>query len=225
MEILKVQSLVKIYEDKYNKVNAINNIDLSVNKGEFVTIIGASGSGKSTLLNIIGGLDKPTSGEVIINNKNIVDLSEDDLCRFRRRHIGFIFQAYNLLPILSVYENIILSLKADEVDINKEYIDEIMSVLGILSKKKYMPHKLSGGEQQRVAIARALANNPAIILADEPTGNLDSNNTREVITLLKNCCRKFKQTIILITHDEKVALSGDRFINISDGRVVDEEYL
>ncbi|MBB6713124.1 ABC transporter ATP-binding protein [Clostridium gasigenes] len=225
MEIVRLESVTKVYEEQYNKVNALNDISLSINKGEFIIIVGASGSGKSTLLNIIGGLDKPTCGEVIVNNKNIVGLRDDELCVFRRRNIGFIFQSYNLLPILSVYENIILPLKADEVDINKEYIDEIMSTLGILSKKKFMPSKLSGGEQQRVAIARALASNPAIILADEPTGNLDSSNSKQVVNLLKSCCRKFKQTIVLITHDDKIALSGERLISICDGRIANEEYL
>lgn len=222
MEIVNLNSIYKVYNNGASKVHALNDINLKIHKGEFIVIVGASGSGKSTLLNIMGTLDKPTSGNITINNKNMSTLNEDELAIFRRRNIGFVFQSYNLLPILNVYENIVLPLKADDAHINKNYIEDIMKTLGIYTKGDCMPNELSGGEQQRVAIARALSNNPSIILADEPTGNLDSKNSNEVVKLLKNCCDKFKQTIVLITHDERIAKKGDRIITISDGRIIDE---
>lgn len=220
MSILSTKNLVKIYGQEPNIVKALNQVSIEVNEGEFVAIIGTSGSGKSTLLNMIGGLDKPNSGETIINNKKLSLMKDEELTIFRRRNIGFIFQNYNLVPILNVYENIVLPIELDGGKIDKEYVDSIIDTLGLKEKLSNMPNNLSGGQQQRVAIARALATKPSIILADEPTGNLDSKTSMDVIGLLKVTSKKFNQTIIMITHNEEIAQLADRIIRIEDGRVV-----
>lgn len=221
MEILRTIKLKKYYGQGAGEVKAVDGINISIQKGEFVTVIGPSGSGKSTLLNLLGGLDNPTSGEIIIEGKNTSKLKYDDLCLFRRRNIGFVFQSYNLLPILSAYENIILPIRIDNQKVDREYVEEIMKTLGIWQKRDVIPSKLSGGQQQRVAIARALASRPSIILADEPTGNLDSKNSDEVVSMLKACSKKYHQTILLITHEAKIAMQGDRILRIEDGKVIE----
>lgn len=220
MSILKTENLVKIYGQEPNLVKALDNISIEINEGEFVAIIGTSGSGKSTLLNMLGGLDKPTSGEIIISNKLLSKLSDEELTIFRRRNIGFIFQNYNLVPILNVYENIVLPIELDGSKIDTNYVDSIINTLGLKEKLTNMPNNLSGGQQQRVAIARALATKPAIILADEPTGNLDSKTSMDVIGLLKITSKKFNQTIVMITHNEEIAQLADKIIRIEDGKVV-----
>lgn len=220
MNILKTENLVKIYGEGANQVKALDNVSIEVNKGEFVAIIGTSGSGKSTLLNMLGGLDKPTSGETIIDNKKISKLKDEELTVFRRRNIGFIFQNYNLVQILNVYENIVLPIELDGGKIDKDYVNSIIKTLGLSEKLTNMPNNLSGGQQQRVAIARALATKPAIILADEPTGNLDSKTSMDVIGLLKITSKQFNQTIVMITHNEEIAQLADRIIRIEDGKVV-----
>ena len=220
MSILKTKKLVKIYGEEPNLVKALDNISIEINEGEFVAIIGTSGSGKSTLLNMLGGLDKPTSGEIIISNKLLSKLSDEELTIFRRRNIGFIFQNYNLVPILNVYENIVLTIELDGSKIDTNYVDSIINTLGLKEKLTNMPNNLSGGQQQRVAIARALATKPAIILADEPTGNLDSKTSMDVIGLLKITSKKFNQTIVMITHNEEIAQLADKIIRIEDGKVV-----
>lgn len=219
MSILKTENLVKIYGEGVNEVRALNNVSIDIKEGEFVAIIGTSGSGKSTLLNMLGGLDKSTSGETIIGGKNISKMKDEELTIFRRRNIGFIFQNYNLVPILNVYENIVLPIELDGVKIDKEYVDSIINTLGLKEKLTNMPNNLSGGQQQRVAIARALATKPAIILADEPTGNLDSKTSMDVIGLLKITSKKFNQTMVMITHNEEIAQLADRIIRIEDGKV------
>lgn len=223
MSILKAEKLVKIYGEKDNIVKALDNVSIEVEEGEFVAIIGTSGSGKSTLLNMIGGLDKPTSGETIISNKIISDMSDEELTIFRRRNIGFIFQNYNLVPILNVYENIVLPIELDGVRIDKEYVNSVIKILGLENKLNNMPNNLSGGQQQRVAIARALATKPSLILADEPTGNLDSKTSMDVIGLLKMTSNRFNQTMVMITHNEEIAQLADRIIRIEDGKVVGGE--
>ena len=220
MNILKTENLVKIYGEGANQVKALDGVSIEVNKGEFVAIKGTSGSGKSTLLNMLGGLDKPTSGETIIDNKKISKLKDEELTIFRRRNIGFIFQNYNLVQILNVYENIVLPIELDGGKIDKDYVNSIIKTLGISEKLTNMPNNLSGGQQQRVAIARALATKPAIILADEPTGNLDSKTSMDVIGLLKITSKQFNQTIVMITHNEEIAQLADRIIRIEDGKVV-----
>ena len=220
MSILKAENLIKIYGQDENKVKALDNISLEVEQGEFVAIVGSSGSGKSTLLNMLGGLDKLTSGDVYINNKKLGDMKDEELTIFRRRNIGFIFQNYNLVPILNVYENIVLPIELDGVKIDEDYIDSIVNTLGLNQKLTNMPNNLSGGQQQRVAIARAIATKPAIILADEPTGNLDSKTGMDVIGLLKMTSQKFNQTIVMITHNEEIAQLADRIIRIEDGKIV-----
>lgn len=220
MSILKTEKLVKVYGQGLNIVQALDNVSIEINEGEFVAIIGTSGSGKSTLLNMLGGLDKPTSGETIISNKKISNMKDDELTIFRRRNIGFIFQNYNLVPILNVYENIVLPIELDGVKIDKEYVDSVISTLGLKGKITNMPNNLSGGQQQRVAIARALATKPSLILADEPTGNLDSKTSMDVIGLLKTTSKKFNQTMVMITHNEEIAQLADRIIRIEDGKVV-----
>jgi len=220
MSILKTENLIKIYGQESNMVKALDNVSIEINEGEFVAIIGTSGSGKSTLLNMLGGLDKPNSGETIISNKKISSMKDEELTIFRRRNIGFIFQNYNLVPILNVYENIVLPIELDGVKIDKEYVDSIINTLGLKEKLTSMPNNLSGGQQQRVAIARALATKPAIILADEPTGNLDSKTSMDVIGLLKITSKKFNQTMVMITHNEEIAQLADRIIRIEDGKVV-----
>lgn len=220
MSILRTENLVKIYGEEPNIVKALDNVSIEVNEGEFVAIIGTSGSGKSTLLNMIGGLDKPTSGETIISNYKISNMKDEELTIFRRRNIGFIFQNYNLVPILNVYENIVLPIELDGVNIDKPYVNSVITTLGLNEKLTNMPNNLSGGQQQRVAIARALATKPRLILSDEPTGNLDSQTSMDVIGLLKTTSKKFNQTIVMITHNEEIAQLADRIIRIEDGKVV-----
>ena len=219
MSILKADNLVKIYGQGENEVKALNNVSLEIEEGEFVSIVGSSGSGKSTLLNMLGGLDRLTSGDIYINNKKLGDMKDEELTIFRRRNIGFVFQNYNLVPILNVYENIVLPIELDGMKIDEEYIDSIINILGLSQKLTNMPNNLSGGQQQRVAIARAIATKPAIILADEPTGNLDSKTSMDVIGLLKMTSHKFNQTIVMITHNEEIAQLADRIIRIEDGKI------
>ena len=220
MNILEAKGLKKIYGEGENKVNALRGVDLEVKKGEFVAIVGTSGSGKSTLLHMLGGLDRPTDGEVIVEQKDISKLKDEELTIFRRRKIGFIFQAFNLVPVLNVYENIVLPIELDGAKIDKEFVEEIINTLGLSEKKEALPNQLSGGQQQRVAIARALAFRPAIILADEPTGNLDSKTGQDVLSLLKVSAEKFSQTIVMITHNDEIAQLADRIIRIEDGHIV-----
>ena len=222
MEILRVENLTKIYGKNETRVVALDNVSFSVNKGEFVAIVGASGSGKSTLLHLIGGVDRPTHGKVYIDNNDIYSLNDDKLSIFRRRQIGLIYQFYNLIPILNVEENITLPLDLDGRKIDKHELDTLISHLGLQSRKNYLPNSLSGGQQQRCSIGRALITHPAIILADEPTGNLDSKSSLEVVSLLKKSNREYKQTIIMITHDLDIASSADRIIKIEDGNIVSE---
>lgn len=219
MEVLKVENLKKYYGKGENEVKALDGVNLSVNKGEFIAIVGASGSGKSTLLHLIGGLDKPTSGKVILREKDLYSQSENSLSIFRRRNIGFIFQFFNLIPILSVEENISLPALLDNEKVDKAYLNELIKMTDLEDRKKHIPSELSGGQQQRVSIARALINKPAIILADEPTGNLDSKNSQEVIELLKATAKRYNQTLILITHDSKIAEQADRIITLNDGKI------
>ncbi|MFR4670118.1 MAG: ABC transporter ATP-binding protein [Intestinibacter bartlettii] len=219
MGILKADNLVKIYGQGENEVKALNNVSLEIEEGEFVSIVGSSGSGKSTLLNMLGGLDRLTSGDIYINNKKLGNMKDEELTIFRRRNIGFVFQNYNLVPILNVYENIVLPIELDGMKIDEEYIDSIINTLGLNQKLTNMPNNLSGGQQQRVAIARAIATKPAIILADEPTGNLDSKTSMDVIGLLKMTSQKFNQTIVMITHNEEIAQLADRIIRIEDGKI------
>ena len=220
MEILKTENLKKTYGTGEAKVEALRGVNLSVNKGEFLSIVGTSGSGKSTLLHMLGGLDRPTEGKVIIDGKDIFSLKDEELTIFRRRKIGFVFQAFNLVPVMSVYENIVLPIELDGEKPNQELINEIINTLGLSEKLKAYPSQLSGGQQQRVAIARALASAPAIILADEPTGNLDSKTTQDVMGLLKVTSQKFAQTIVMITHNDEIAQLADRSIRIEDGMIV-----
>lgn len=219
-EILRVQDLTKYYGSCTNLIKAVDHTNLTVNKGEFLAIVGRSGSGKSTLLHLIGGLDKPDSGSVFIEEEDIFHLKEEELARFRRRKIGFIFQSYNLIPSLNVWENIVLPIGLDNKKIDYDYIRELTDGIGMSDKLKSLPSTLSVGQQQRVAIARALATKPAIILADEPTGNLDSKTETEVISLLKSTIRKYNQTLLMITHDEGIAQMADRTIIIEDGKVI-----
>lgn len=220
MKILETKGLKKIYGTGETKVSALNGIDLVAERGEFIAIVGSSGSGKTTLLNMIGGLDVPTEGEIWMDQKELQKLSDDELTVFRRRKIGFIFQQYNLIPMLNVWENIILPLKMDGRVVDKEYVMEIVNILGIREKLKNVPNELSGGQQQRVAIARALAIKPALILADEPTGNLDSRTSQDVLGLLKITSERFNQTVIMITHNEEIAQHADRILRIEDGRII-----
>ena len=223
MNILEVKNLSKIYGKDETKVVALDNVSFSVKQGEFVAIIGPSGSGKSTLLHILGGVDVPTKGSVIINGTDISTLDETNLAIFRRRQIGLIYQFYNLIPILTVEENLTLPLLLDGRKPNQKIIDSLVKTLGLENRLKHLPSQLSGGQQQRVAIARALMNNPALMLADEPTGNLDSENTKEIISLLKKFNKENNQTLIVITHDERIALAADRVIAIEDGRITRDE--
>ena len=220
MSILMAKDLVKHYGKDDTLVKALDGVSLSVERGEFVSIIGTSGSGKSTLLHMLGGLDTPTSGTVIIDDKDISKLKGDELCIFRRRKIGFIFQSFNLVPSMSVYENIVLPIKLDGKQIDKEFVENVVETLGLQSKLDVIPSKLSGGQQQRVAIARALASKPAIVLADEPTGNLDSKTSQDVLGLLKTTGKKFNQTMVMITHNDEIAQMADRTIRIEDGHIV-----
>lgn len=223
MTILETKNLSKIYGKGETEVKALDNVSFSVQQGEFVAIIGPSGSGKSTLLHILGGVDTPTKGEVIINGTDISKLDETALAIFRRRQIGLIYQFYNLIPILTVEENLTLPLLLDGRKPDQRQVDELVEKLGLNKRLNHLPSELSGGQQQRVSIGRALLNNPALLLADEPTGNLDSENSREIIELLRRFNREFKQTVIIITHDERIALSADRVITIQDGSIVRDE--
>ena len=221
MEILQVKSIDKVYGTKENKVQALRNITFSVEQGEFTAIVGTSGSGKSTMLNLIGGLDVPTKGEIIIRQHNIASLKRKELTIFRRRNIGFVFQNYSLMPVLNIYDNVALPVTFDRGKyVDHGYIKDLLKELGLWEKRKNFPNELSGGQQQRVALARALANKPAIILADEPTGNLDSRTAVEVMGLLKNSCKKYNQTILMVTHNEMLAQSCDSILHIEDGRLL-----
>ena len=220
MAILETKNLKKIYGSGENEVHALDGVSISVEEGEFVAIVGTSGSGKSTLLNMLGGLDRPTSGSVVVRGKELMQMKDEQLTIFRRRNVGFVFQNYNLLPILNVYENIVYSIEIDGNKVDKEFVKQIIHNLGLERKLKNMPNNLSGGQQQRVAIARALATKPAIILADEPTGNLDSKTSIDVILLMQSISREFNQTILMITHNEEIAQMADRIIRIEDGKVV-----
>ena len=220
MSILQTTELKKYYGAKPNITRALDGVTLSIEKGEFVAIVGTSGSGKSTLLNMIGGLDRPTSGSVIIRGKELLKMKDEELTIFRRRNIGFVFQNYNLLPVLNVYENIVYPIEIDGGNPDTDFVNQIIQTLGLEKKLQNMPNNLSGGQQQRVAIARALATKPAIILADEPTGNLDSRTSMDVILLMQSISKKFNQTTIMITHNEEIAQMADRIIRIEDGKVV-----
>lgn len=223
MEILRVENLTKVYGKDSTKVVALDNVSFSVKKGEFVAIVGASGSGKSTLLHLIGGVDRPTSGKVYINDKDIFSMNDDKLAIFRRRQIGLIYQFYNLIPILTVEENITLPLSLDNREVPKQDLKELINLLGLESRKNHLPNELSGGQQQRTSIGRALITRPAIILADEPTGNLDSKNSDEIVDLLKKSNKDYKQTIIMITHNMELAEKADRIIKLEDGKIVLED--
>lgn len=220
MNILSVRNLKKYYNTGENTVKTLDGIDLDICKGEFLAVVGTSGSGKSTLLHMLGGLDNPTSGEVIIDGRNISGLSRDELTVYRRRKIGFVFQNYNLLPLMNVYENIVFPIKLDGIKPDDDYVEEILKLLKLEDKKYFMPNQLSGGQQQRVALARALAIKPAIILADEPTGNLDSRTSQDVLGLIKISSQNLAQTIVMITHNEEIAQMADRIIRIEDGKIV-----
>ena len=220
MSILETRNLHKIYGSGDTEVRALDGVSLSVNSGEFVAIVGTSGSGKSTLLHMLGGLDRPTSGSVIVDGKDIFSLKDEALTIFRRRKIGFVFQSYNLVPVLNVRENIVLPIQLDGRQVDEDFLDKIVNTLGLEKKLGSLPSQLSGGQQQRVASARALAAAPAIILADEPTGNLDSRTSQDVLSLLKVTSQKFAQTIVMITHNEEIAQTADRIIRIEDGRIV-----
>lgn len=222
MEILRVENLVKTYGEGDNIVNAVDNISLSVNKGEFVAIVGASGSGKSTLLHLLGGVDRPTSGKIYIDGNEINNMNNDKLAIFRRRQIGIVYQFYNLIPILTVEENISLPCDLDGNRPDKERMDLILKSFGLFERRNHLPNELSGGQQQRTSIARALINNPAILLADEPTGNLDSKSTEEIMSILRMSNRDFNQTIIMITHNLEIAKEADRIITIQDGKILRE---
>ena len=223
MAILQVENLKKIYGTGPNAVHALDGVNLSVEKGEFVAVVGTSGSGKSTLLHMLGGLDRPTSGKVLVDGKDIFSLKEEALTIFRRRKIGFVFQSYNLVPVLNVYENVVLPIELDGRKVDKTYIQTILQTLGLKDRKTALPNQLSGGQQQRVAIARALASSPAIILADEPTGNLDSRTSQDVLSLLKVTSQKFSQTMVMITHNEEIAQMADRIIRIEDGKIQNQQ--
>ena len=220
MEILRVENLSKVYGKGTTQVVAIDNISFKVEKGEFVAIVGASGSGKSTLLHIIGGVDRPTNGKVFIEGKDIYKFNDDELAIFRRRQVGLIYQFYNLIPILNVDENITLPLKLDNREVNENKLNEIVKLLGLENRRKHLPNELSGGQQQRTSIGRAMITSPAIILADEPTGNLDSKSSDEIVSLLKKSNKDYKQTIIMITHNMEIAKIADRIIKIEDGKIV-----
>ena len=223
MEILKVENLCKRYGEKDTEVVALDNVSFTVEKGEFVAIIGASGSGKSTLLHLIGGVDRPTSGKVFIDGTDIYELNADKLAIFRRRQVGLIYQFYNLIPILNVVENITLPCRLDGKEVKEERLEELLEILNLKNRKEHLPNQLSGGQQQRVSIGRAIVNYPAIVLADEPTGNLDSKASREIIDLLKMSNQKYNQTVIVITHDENIALEANRILTIDDGKIVKDE--
>ncbi len=222
MEILKVENLTKIYGKDTTKVVALDNVSFSIEKGEFVAIVGASGSGKSTLLHLIGGVDRPTSGKVFIDGQNIYEFDDDKLAIFRRRQIGLIYQFYNLIPILNVEENITLPLSLDNREVDKDTLNDLLKTLGLQKRRNHLPNELSGGQQQRTSIGRALITNPALILADEPTGNLDSKASDEIVSLLKKSNKELNQTIIMITHNMEIAKFADRIIKLEDGKIVEE---
>lgn len=221
MNVLRTENLKKYYGSGDNQVKALDGISLSVEQGEFLAVVGTSGSGKSTLLHMLGGLDRPTSGKVYVDGKDISGLKDDALCIFRRRKLGFVFQSYNLVPVLNVYENIVFPIELDGNETDKDYVERVIEALGLKAKLASLPGQLSGGQQQRVAIARALAAKPAILLADEPTGNLDSKTSQDVLGLLKVTGEKFGQTIVMITHNEEIAQLADRMIRIEDGRIIE----
>ena len=225
MEILRVEDLTKVYGKGANEVHALDHVSFSVRKGEFTAIIGSSGSGKSTLLHLIGGVDRPTSGKVYVNGTDVYAQNEDALAVFRRRQVGLIYQFYNLIPVLNVRENITLPVLMDGRDVNEERLEELLSVLQLKRREKHLPNQLSGGQQQRVSIGRALMNAPAIVLADEPTGNLDSKNSQEIMQLLRYSNEKYNQTMLVITHDENIALQADRILSLEDGRIVKDEVI
>lgn len=225
MEILKVENLCKTYGNGENEVHALDDVSFSVNKGEFVAIIGPSGSGKSTLLHILGGVDKPTSGKVFMNGNDVYAQNDEKLAIFRRRQVGLIYQFYNLIPVLNVTENITLPVLMDGQQINNDRLKELLDILKLKGRENHLPNQLSGGQQQRVSIGRALMNAPAIVLADEPTGNLDSKNSQEIVDLLKLSNKKYNQTLIIITHDENIALQADRILAIEDGRITRDEVI
>lgn len=225
MEILKVENLTKVYGSGDNEVYALDNISFSVEKGQFVAITGPSGSGKSTLLHLLGGVDKPTSGKVLVNGTDVYAQDETQLAIFRRRQVGLIYQFYNLIPVLNVVENMTLPVLMDGRKVNDERLEELLSVLSLKERQSHLPNQLSGGQQQRVSIGRALMNAPAVVLADEPTGNLDSKNSQEIMELLKYSNEKYDQTLIMITHDENIALQADRIITIEDGKITRDEVI
>lgn len=222
MEILKVENLSKVYGKGETKIKAVDDISFSVEKGDFVAIVGASGSGKSTLLHLLGGVDRPTKGKVFIDDVDIYAMDNDALAIFRRRQVGLIYQFYNLIPILDVEENITLPAKLDGAEVDKKHLNDLLETLGLENRKKHLPNELSGGQQQRVSIGRAIINNPALVLADEPTGNLDSKASDEIISLLKKSNEKYNQTIIVITHDLEIASSAKRIITIEDGKIISD---
>lgn len=222
MEILKVENLIKTYGSSENLVNAVDDVSFSVEKGEFVAIVGASGSGKSTLLHLIGGVDRPTSGKIFVDGNDISKMNDDKLAVFRRRQVGIVYQFYNLIPILTVEENITLPCDLDGRGVDRERLEMILDSFGLRARRKHLPNQLSGGQQQRTSIARALINNPSLVLADEPTGNLDSKSSEEVMSILKMCNQSYGQTVIMITHNLDIAKQADRIITISDGKIVEE---
>ena len=225
MEILRVENLTKVYGKGENEVRALDGVSFSVNKGEFIAVIGPSGSGKSTLLHILGGVDRPTSGKVFMDGKDVYAQNEDQLAIFRRRQVGLIYQFYNLIPVLNVTENITLPVLMDGQKVNRDRLKELITTLGLTGRENHLPNQLSGGQQQRVSIGRALMNAPAVVLADEPTGNLDSKNSKEIVELLKISNEKYGQTLIVITHDESIALQADRIISIDDGKITRDEVI
>lgn len=225
MEMLRVENLTKVYGTGENQVRALDGVSFSVDKGQFVAIIGPSGSGKSTLLHILGGVDRPTSGKVYMNGQDVYKRNEDQLAIFRRREVGLIYQFYNLIPVLNVTENITLPVLMDGRKVNQERLQEMLQTLGLQGREKHLPNQLSGGQQQRVSIGRALMNAPAVVLADEPTGNFDSKNSQDIVDLLKYSNRRFEQTLIVITHDESIALQADRILAIEDGKITRDEVI
>lgn len=225
MKLLEVKNLTKIYGKDENQVIALNDVSFSVEKGEFIAIVGSSGSGKSTLLHLIGGVDQPTHGEVLVNGVSIYKQNEENLAIFRRREVGLIYQFYNLIPVLTVKENMTLPVLLDNQKVNEKRFQELLDILGLKDRQDHLPKELSGGQQQRVSIGRALMNAPSLVLADEPTGNLDSKNSKEIVDLLKLTQRKYKQTLIMITHDERIAMQADRVIVIEDGQIKKDEVI
>ena len=225
MEILRVENLTKVYGEGSNQVKALDNVSFTVDKGEFVAVVGASGSGKSTLIHLIGGVDKPDGGKVIVGGTDVYAQKEEELAIFRRRQIGLIYQFYNLIPVLTVEENMTLPVLMDGRKVNEERLEELLDLLKLKKRRKHLPNQLSGGQQQRVSVGRALMNAPTLVLADEPTGNLDSENSKEIMKLLRYSNRTYDQTLIVITHDENIALQADRIISLEDGRVVRDEVI